>query len=326
MQRRDSGKTGARELVERLNAAGRALCERVLIAPVMPGGRIRTRIEGLVYEFRLSERFVGWGRFRPLNARVVEPAGEALPWQRGAYLELFPALRVILLWPDESAERPGVWWATPFNESDAHQRFGFRSGEPLPVLLCDPLDGAQRFARVVVRVDGHTLWFDRPDLLADPQTADFLRDTADRDEAPERLPRGLAASERSTLLFWRLHRIELRRGDERRRYAELRGLSRRDQEAWLRQSAERSRLEAQLRHALDKADATLRSFDEVLNSDGTLAYLLVEWSERGAVRRNRTTLTPDLTLVSSGICLQGREHDFDLTSFVNVLAESPWNR
>src|SRR5579875_573527 len=127
--------------IARLSQESSQLLTREIIAPLLPGGRIRTRLGGLIYEFKPRERFVGWGRFRPINEREAEPLGEALPWERGAYLELFPALRVILLWPDTGGRVPGTWLALPYNDSDARQRFGF-GVELLPVFLCDPTGGA----------------------------------------------------------------------------------------------------------------------------------------------------------------------------------------
>ena len=84
-------------------------------------------------------------------------------------------------------------------------------------------------------------------------------------------------------------------------------------------------MEGHLRHALRKADATLHGYSEALNPDGTLDSLVVEWSERGQGRRYRSTIDPGLTVVSSGICLSGRDRDFDLTSLVGVMAQSPFD-
>jgi hypothetical protein len=50
----------------------------------------------------------------------------------------------------------------------------------------------------------------------------------------------------------------------------------------------------------------------------------VEWSESGQKRRYRSTLDTQLSVVASGICLSGRDQDFDLTSLVSVMADSPW--
>src|SRR5579859_1987558 len=314
-------KTNLHALISKLNQESKQLLEREIIAPLLPGGKIRTRIAGMVYEFKLKGNFAGWGRFRPLNEREAEALGEALPWERGAYLEQFPALRVILLWPDFDARRLGAWWALPFNESDARQRFGFEA-EPLPIFLCDPTNGADRFERVVARVDGKTLWFDGPDTLADPTHAEWLRDTTTEIERLETFLPGLAASERLALLFWQMRQVELalpgvsqqaqRAGLENS--ARLLPRAARQQRAWIQQKARQEQLERILRHALAKADATLHSFSEIPPTEHSAAYLVVEWSEQGRTHRYRSTIDPLMTVVSSGICLSGRERDFDLTS------------
>ncbi|GLV60993.1 hypothetical protein KDH_78110 [Dictyobacter sp. S3.2.2.5] len=316
------GKVDARELIARLGQQGRDLQERELIAPLLFGGRIRTRLNGLVYEFRVRQRFVGWGRFRPTGeseARLIE---EALPWERGSYLELFPALRMLLLWPDSSGRFPGTWWAIPYNEDDARRRFGLAM-EPLPVFLCDPMAGAERFERVIVRVDGGIRWFEGTDLRADPRHAEWLRDASamESDEPLEKLLPGLASSERLSLLLWRIHQMELSGN------AQGGGMrppqQRREQRDWLVGQTRQRALEQRLRHALSKADATLHSYSEVAASDGSLRHLVVEWSEHGQTRRYRSLVDPGLNVVSSGICLSGQDRDFDLTSLVNVMAASP---
>ena len=322
-----------RSLIKRLNNEGKQLLAREIIAPLLPKGKIRTRINGMVYEFKSKGRFAGWGRFRPLNEREAEPLGEALPWERGTYLEQFPALRLILLWPDFDTRRPGTWWALPFNESDARQRFGFPA-EPLPVFLCDPTNGAERFERVLARVDSQTLWYDGPDTLADPTHAEWLRDTAADIEHLESFLPGLAGSERLALLLWQMRQVELALQPALRQQSRDTGENRvkmlpqdsRQQRAWLHQQAQHGRLEQVLRHALEKADATLHSFSEIPATNHAPGYLVVEWSEQGRTRRYRSTIDPRMTVVSSGICLSGRDRDFDLTSLVSVMTDSPGNR
>src|SRR5690348_4475406 len=100
MTRQDKQKIDPRALIARLNNESKQLLQREIIAPLLPHGKIRTRLGGMTYEFRPRGSFVGWGRFRPLNEREAEWLAEAQPWERGGYLELFPALRMILLWPD----------------------------------------------------------------------------------------------------------------------------------------------------------------------------------------------------------------------------------
>ncbi len=150
---------------------------------------------------------------------------------------------------------------------------------------------------------------------------------------------GLAGSERLALLFWRIHQFEIAMEPERRRQAEAEHRrqmvererqaevsrhNRKEQREWLRQEARRGTLEEQLRHALAKADATLHSFSELPNTDGSSRHLVVEWSDNGQKRRYRSTLDTGLSVVASGICLSGRDRDFDLTSLVSVMTDAPW--
>lgn len=321
MTKEQQPKVDARALIGRLNRESKALLQREIVAPLLPGGHIQTRIGGMIHEFRATREFVGWGRFRPINEREAEVMEEAMPWERGGYLELFPALRVVLLWPDPDPKRPGTWWAVPFNDSDARQRFGFEA-EPLPVFLCDPTNGAECFERVIARVDGRTLWFDGPDVLADPTHAEWLRDASADIEHLERFLPGLAGSERLALLFWQLHQIE---ATERQRQAAVRRQSRQQQQEWLRYQAHLGQLEQHLRHALAKADAVLHSYSQITNTDGTPGHLVVEWSEQGQRHRYRSTIDPHLNVVSSGICLSDRDRDFDLTSLVSVMTDAPWD-
>jgi hypothetical protein len=306
-------------------------------------------------------------------------------------LELFPLLRVILLWPlganegettqnrsqpTSNYQKANVWWALPYNASDAQHRFGLAGDEPLRVWLCDPLNGAERFERVITRLDGKTLWFEGPDVLADPTQAEWLRDavanfaqTQTETEATKPLA-GLSGSQRLALLYGQIHQLEVTEMAEIQRLAEAEihsqsGLERNqlenenlesgpvyttqleattgeenvaNQKATNRQQSNipgsrnpkgrlyrrmlRQRLEQRLRHALEKADATLHSYSETTNADGSPGHLLVEWSEHGHTYRYRTLIGQqdnNFTVVSSGICLSGRDSDFDLTSLVNVM-------
>ena len=307
-----------RALIARLSQESQQLLQREIVAPLLPGGRLRTRLGGLVYEFHLREGFAGWGRFRPVNEREVELLGEAQPWERAGYLELFPLLRVVLLWPDTDGRVPGTWLALPYNESDARQRFHLGM-EPLPVFLCDPTAGAQSFERVLARVDGNTLWFEGTDLLADPTHAEWLRSAAAQEHDADDVLPGLASSEQQALLFWRLRQLEVSLAESTRLSRQTLRRNLRDGQTWASQQAHQITLEERLRYALAKADATLHSYSEVAAPDGSASHLVVEWGEHGQTYRYRSVLDSRLTVVSSGICLSGRDRDFDLTSLVSVM-------
>lgn len=295
MNKRDKLKEAFR-LIAEFEQEEREALKRDIIAPALPGSKIHTRIGGIVREFALDRPFTGWGCFRPFIARVARFEREALPWEREEYLAQFPALRALLLWPDEKRKRAGVWWALPYNASDAMTRFALPD-EPFPVYLCDPADGADRFERVIVRVDGTARWYGGPDLRADPEHGERLREAQDDTSLA-----GLSSSEWRVLVLDQLHQIDLARV-----HAEQAG----------------KRLEDSLRYALGKANARLLSYREMPATSGQMGYLVVEWSDGETTHHYRSTVSRDLTVISSGICLSGEDRKFDLTSLVGVITDRP---
>lgn len=70
--------------------------------------------------------------------------------------------------------------------------------------------------------------------------------------------------------------------------------------------------EKQLRKALQMGGGELNQFHD--RSD----YWTVDWTTVDGVRHSSAIAKTDLTVVSSGICLSGRDRDFDLQSLVRV--------
>src|SRR5262245_17103844 len=115
------------EMIALLGGDEAALRGQEFLAPLLGRGRARLRVRGLVYELEVARAAPGWWICRALDARRAEVAGEALPWQRGDYLALWPVLRLVLLEPLGKATQaaPRAWMALPYNPADARQRFGF---------------------------------------------------------------------------------------------------------------------------------------------------------------------------------------------------------
>ena len=65
------------DLLDRMESAEDAFLKTEFLAPVLPGGRVRVRIEGLVCTLRVTGRASpGWAILKPLSmdrARVVAP-------------------------------------------------------------------------------------------------------------------------------------------------------------------------------------------------------------------------------------------------------------
>lgn len=153
-------------LIDALTRDESAMRGQEFLAPLAAHGHARLRLRGLIHTLNVEAAKPGWWICRVVDPRHAEPIHEALPWQRGDYLALWPALRLVLIEP----LKHGAWLALPFNPSDARQRFGFAG--PVIVRL---VEGGQPFERVIGRVEGGEIWFDDVDHRADPTTAEALR-------------------------------------------------------------------------------------------------------------------------------------------------------
>jgi hypothetical protein len=274
-----------KRLLETLSEGEQQLLATPFLAPCVRGGKVRTRLNGLVYTFRAKPRdFEGWGIFQPASARTAALIEEASLPLVLEYLKLFKPLRARLAHQLQSQS----WLAYPVNESDARQRFG--SARPFVLHL---VEAAAQFEQVRARYDGSVYWFEDVDRSGDPLIAEWLRDQAKNLTLPENLAFNALTPESRTV-----YDIALQ------------------QTAEFRREVQQRRDEGRLKKALDVAGGELKGFRD--RGD----YWTVEWTTREGERLNSAILKSDLTVMSSGICLSGRDRDFDLTSLVGVVERS----
>lgn len=273
-------------LIDKLAEAEAELQTTQFVAPCVPGGSVRTRLEGLVREFSPSPAvFEGWGIFSPSGqkARLVEEASLATIER---YLDLFDALRVLLVRQLEGR----TWLAYPANHSDMTQRFG--RAEPLVVRL---VDGGRAFDTVVASCVGGGWWFQCLDRGADPVIADKLREAMRHCWHPNTLRiRGLTPE------MCAAYSITWRRPDPKH----FEWSPDRDADV--------------LEDALEMGGGQLCSYSD----EGD--YWNVEWTAPSGEVRHSAIAKDDLTVISAGICLSGRDRDFDLQSLVGVV--DGWDR
>jgi hypothetical protein len=175
------------------------------------------------------------------------------------------------------------------NESDARQRWG----DAKPVVVHLVTEGGP-FEPVVARWDGSAWWFEEVDRRADPLVAEHLKEALRSVTTPADLRfKGLTPEMRVA--------YELAAQQAREFEAMFQG--RRDEE--------------RLRGALRLAGGQLREFRD--RGD----YWLVEWTTADGERHSSAIDKGDLTVMSAGICLSGRDNDFDLQSLVGVM-ERQW--
>jgi hypothetical protein len=84
------------ELLRRFAEAEKKLLQTNFLAPTTGKGKIAVRLpNGAIYFFRAVPNFSGWGIFQPTGIDTLQLVREAHEWERLAYLEALPALRVI---------------------------------------------------------------------------------------------------------------------------------------------------------------------------------------------------------------------------------------
>jgi hypothetical protein len=156
---------------------------------------------------------------------------------------------------------------------------------PVPVHL---VDGAERFDVVRARRDGRSLWFEAVDRGADPRIAAGLRRS---------LSEGIDAGSL---------RVRDLTPDLREAYAIAAGE--------VRESRRRGE-EARIRDVLERFGGRLEDVRE--GESGRI----VTWRGADGWLRHSLVRGEDLTVVSAGICLDGRDEEFDLASLSSVFEE-----
>ena len=186
----------SRVLVEELSLGQARLLESRILAPhVPPSGVVRTRLQGLLYNFQAQENdFEGWGLFQPrtrAQARLLEVAPQSMV---DGYLGRFPCWEMRLIRP----LRGRTWLA--------HARQNKSSGPRGHKDWFNPCDGpmivhlvedASAFTVVRARFDGRNLWYEGPAPNVDPRLGYAMLRGLDDGVTPQNLrAAGLTALDR----------------------------------------------------------------------------------------------------------------------------------
>lgn len=273
--------TNINQLINQIAIAQSNLQTTQFLAPCVKGGRVRTRVAGMIYTFTPKpSKFEGWGIFQAVNektAKVVETAD--LP-QIAEYLQHFPQIKLRLAYQ----LRGQTWLAYPVNEADMRQRW--KMVKPIAVHLVT--EGIV-FEQIIARCHGQSCWFEDIDRRADPAIPETLQSAVKRLTPVEELQFSGMTPEIRTVYELATQRME--------------GFHQSQQD------------EKRLRKALQMGGGELQQFHD--RGD----YWTVDWTTADGVRHSSAIAKSELTVISSGICLSGRDHDFDLQSLVGVMEE-----
>lgn len=302
-----------RNLLNQVAAQEAQLPHTQFLAPCVGGGKVRTRVAGIIFTFTPQPQdFEGWGIFQPVNEKTAEVVEEPSLPQLAQYLKLLKPLRLRLAYLLQGQ----TWLAYPVNESDMQQRMG--TAKPIPVHL---VTEASAFELIIARFDGGAWWFDEIDRRAEPQPAQQLKEHLRQLTMSENVRFGGMTPEMLTVYDLALqqteeyqlriqHQRELRAPRQTRQTRQTRRNRR------LQQREENRRVtsdEGRLQDALQMGGGELRDFRD--RGD----FWQVEWTTRNGEHHTSAISKGDLTVISSGICLSGYDHHFDLQSLVGVI-------
>jgi hypothetical protein len=277
------------EILNRLEDEERRFVGQGFLAPVLGRSQVVVRIAGVACRMRVKSKqpVNGWAVLQALSTSQAELVRPATIGETARYLRLFPMVRLILLLNDEAGEM-NTWLASPAQQGDRR----FRIEGPVPLRLAE--EGLERFETVIARFDGHEFWYERRDSARNPALAAYLREQLGKSTTS-----GLPPKPED------LHKSGLS-PEERQAYGMIRQAM---------EQAARNKDEQRLSEALDHAGGRLTSY---IKREGVY---VVRYSVDG-VEHVSTIHQDDLTVVSAGICLSGRDRHFDLASLVGVLREA----
>ena len=286
------------KLLKQLASQEKALQNTQFLAPCVAGGFLRTSVANIIYTFTPQPpSFTGWGIFQAINPQAAELVTEASLPQITTYLELLPPLRLRLSYQIKQQ----TWLAYPINESDMQQRFG--EAKPIVVYLVD--EGGQ-FEPIIARFQGSHCWFETIDRRAEPQPTETLAAYLHQEIPPQEVKfPGLTPEMLTTYqLAWQQTENALIQKQHRQQVEgnQLKHKSSQNPEIRLQQ-------------ALQQGGGEMRNYRD---RDG---FWQVEWITADGQFHTSAISKEDLTVVSAGICLSGRDRDFDLQSLVGVMEQ-----
>jgi hypothetical protein len=254
------------------------------LAPCIKGRRVRTRVAGMVYTFTPVPQ-----TFEGWG--IFQPLNpQTAKLIEAADLPQIAAylehLPSIRLWLANRLQKQ-TWLAYPVNAADMRQRF--QGVRPVRVHL---VTEGHVFDQVIARWGGNACWFEDIDRRADPMVSEQLRAALKIFTPVEELQfKGITPEMRS------LYELVMQRTEG---------------------FPQPQRDEQRLRQALKIGGGQLVQFQD------RGEYWTVDWTTADQTPHTSAIAKDDLTVVSSGICLSGRDRDFDLQSLVGVMEGQEW--
>jgi hypothetical protein len=160
-------------LVSKIANQEKELLGTTFIAPYVGGGKVRLRLNGIIYEMQARDCPEGWSILEVVSAGKASFVQRAPLSMVRNYLHLFPRLRIVML--ERFEDR---WWALAASNSGQE----IQLDGPVPVQL---MEKAAAFDTVYCRFDGTSFWFESVDRRRDPSVARNLRKALAEGQKPD---------------------------------------------------------------------------------------------------------------------------------------------
>ena len=268
-----------RKLINQIAIAETQLHTTQFLAPCIKGGQVRTRVAGMIYTFTPKP-----SKFEGWG--IFQPVDEitATVVEEADLPQITEYLQhfpQIRLRLAHQLQKQ-TWLAYPVNEADMRQRL--KLVKPIAIHL---VTEGVAFEQIIARWNGHSSWFEEVDRRTDPAIVETLQSALKQLTPVEELQFKGITPEIRTVYQLATRRIE--------------GFTQPQQD------------EKRLKKALRMGGGELNQFHD--HGD----YWTIDWTTADGIRHSSAITKTDLTVVSSGICLSGRDRDFDLQSLVGVM-------
>lgn len=268
--------------IDKLGRSDQKIIGQRFLAPYVSGGFVVTRVSGAVLRMKTRARS-GWSIFEATSLREARFVEPASLTMRERYLDLFPSLSLVVAHysADENDNHRSLL-AVPVNDGRFH------SSGSTPVMLPEP---CQPMSLIKGRFDGSIFWFDNEDF---DSHSDRLREYLASDTPLEDIVQtGLTPAHKAAYSKALAEKLQL------------------SKEAFEQST------EGRIRGAIVHSGAEYVGHSE--QADGFVVEYAI--TTESGTERYSSTIDRDFQVRSAGICLNGTDSNFDLTSLVNVVRQ-----
>lgn len=146
------------------------------ISPIFFNEFVTTRLDGVVYKFKISQKTPGWYKVKPINTKQAKTVCNAELHEIDDYLKRLTKIRLIFV-----MRKDNVFLAIP----EKNNNLNLPINQLISVFLFD--DTVLDFDKVICRFDGVNFWYHQNDPTNDPSKSMYLREQLHKITDPKKI-------------------------------------------------------------------------------------------------------------------------------------------